>query len=225
MKVLLVEDEKKIASYIRKGLSESGFVVDVAYDGETGLRLAKSERYELIILDVMLPKCDGWTVLRELRKAKIDTLTLFLTARDSTEDRIRGWELGADGYLVKPFSFQELVANLRSLLKRSRIRQDDIIQVADLEIDLLQHRAIRAGNRLDLTIKEFNLLALLARRQGEALSRTYICEKIWNIAPAINSNMVDVHIRRLRAKVDDPFHDKLIHTVRGIGYVFRYDES
>ncbi len=219
MKILVVEDEKKTASYLRKGLAESGFVVDIAEQGEDGLELARTTAYDLIILDVMLPGRDGWSVLAELRRAGKQVPVLFLTARDSIEDRVKGLEGGADDYLVKPFAFAELLARVRTLLRRSPARQPDTLRVGDLEIDFLHHRATRAGKRLDLTPKEFSLLSLLARRKGEVLTRTVIAGQVWDMNFDSHTNVVDVHMRRLRAKVDDPFERKLIQTVRGVGYV------
>jgi len=219
MRILVVEDERKAADYLRKGLSESGFVVDTAHRGEDGLHLALTESYDLLILDIMLPGCDGWSILAALRAAHRDTPVLFLTARDTVEERVRGLELGADDYLVKPFAFSELLARVRSILRRGPGRQPEVLQVADLEIDLPRHRASRTGNRLDLTPKEFALLALLAKRRGEVLSRTLIAEQVWEMNFDSDTNVVDVAIRRLRAKVDDPFPRQLLHTVRGVGYV------
>ena len=219
MKILVVEDEKKAAAYLRKGLGENGYVVDLAADGEDGLRLARSGGYELIILDVMLPGRDGWSVLGELRREGLQTPVLFLTARDSLPDRVKGLNLGADDYLVKPYAFSELLARVRSILRRGPARREETLKRADLEIDLVRHRAARAGKKLDLTPKEFALLALLARRAGEVLSRTAIAEEVWDMNFDGGTNVVDVHVRRLRSKVDDPFEKKLIHTVRGMGYV------
>jgi two-component system copper resistance phosphate regulon response regulator CusR len=219
MKILVVEDEAKAAAYLRKGLTENGFVVDVAPEGEEGLRRARSGDYDLIILDVMLPGRDGWSVLKELRQAGKQTPVLFLTARDAVHYRVKGLELGADDYLIKPYAFSELLARVRSILRRGPARQPDTVRVADLELDLVRHRASRDGRRLDLTPKEFALLSLLARRCGEILSRTLIAEQVWDLNFEGDSNVVDVHVRRLRAKVDDAFDRKLIHTVRGVGYV------
>jgi two-component system copper resistance phosphate regulon response regulator CusR len=219
MKILIVEDEVKAANYLRKGLTENGFVVDVAGRGDEGLHLAQSGDYDLLILDVMLPARDGWSILTELRQAGRQTPVLFLTARDAVGDRVKGLELGADDYLVKPFAFAELLARVRSVLRRGPARQPEAVRVADLELDLVRHRASRGGHRLDLTPKEHALLSLLARRAGEVLSRALIAEQVWDMNFDSDSNVVDVHVRRLRAKVDDPFPRKLIHTVRGVGYV------
>ena len=219
MKILLIEDEPKTASYLRKGFTEQGFVVDIAINGDIGLHLARSIHFDLIILDVMLPGRDGWQVVTELRQAGQPTPILLLTARDSVPDRVKGFELGADDYLVKPFAFSELLARIRSLLRRAPARQIEALKAADLEIDLLRQRAMRNGQRLDLTAKEFQLLSLLARRAGEMLSRTVIAEAVWDMNFDSDTNVVDVHIRRLRAKVDDPFERKLIRTIRGAGYV------
>lgn len=219
MRILVVEDERKAADYLHKGLTESGYVVDLAHQGDDGLHLALSEYYDLIILDVMLPGRDGWSILQSLRRAGRETPVLFLTARDSVGDRVQGLELGADDYLVKPFAFSELLARVRSILRRGPTRQPEMVRVHDLELDLLRHRAARAGQRLDLTPKEFALLSLLARRKGEVLSRTLISELVWEMHFDSDTNVVDVAVRRLRAKVDDAFPQKLIRTVRGVGYV------
>jgi two-component system copper resistance phosphate regulon response regulator CusR len=219
MKVLVIEDEPKTAAYIRKGLAEAGFVIDTAPDGDAGLYCAQTGEYDAIILDVMLPRRDGWSVLSELRRAGAMTPILFLTARDSVPDRVKGLELGADDYLVKPFAFSELLARVRTLLRHGPDRRSEVARIADLEIDLFHHKATRGGKRLDLTPKEFRLLSLLARRPGEPLSRTLIAEQVWDMNFDSDTNVVDVHISRLRAKVDDPFTRKLIHTVRGVGYV------
>jgi two-component system, OmpR family, copper resistance phosphate regulon response regulator CusR len=219
MKLLLVEDERKTRDYVKKGLFESGFVVDVASDGEDGLHLAQCGAYDAIILDVLLPRRDGWSILSELRHGGSQTPVLILTARESVAERVRGLNIGADDYLVKPFAFSELLARLRTILRRGPSHQPEILRVADLEIDLASHRATRAGRRLDLTPKEFLLLSLLVRRTGEVLSRTFIAEQVWDVNFESDSNVVDVHLRRLRSKIDDPFDKRLIHTVRGFGYV------
>ena len=220
MRILVVEDEQKAAAYLRKGLSENGFVVDVAGTGEEGLHLAFSVNYDLIVLDVMLPEGNGWSVISGMRAKGRQTPVLFLTARDSVPDRVRGLELGADDYLVKPFAFSELLARIRSILRRGPARQPEVLRAADLEIDLLRHKARRGGKELDLTPKEFALLSLLVRRAGEVLSRSLIAEQVWDINFESDTNVVDVAIRRLRSKADDPFGEKLVHTVRGVGYVF-----
>ena len=219
MKILIVEDEKKTVAYLKQGLEESGYVIDCAENGDDGSHLARTGSYDLIILDVMLPGRDGWSVIADLRGRGIPTPVLFLTARDAVHDRVKGLELGADDYLVKPFAFSELLARVRTLLRRGSVRQATVLAVADLEIDLLRHRATRAGKALELTPKEFLLLSLLMRRAGDALSRTLIAEQVWDINFDSDSNVVDVHVRRLRLKVDDPFERKLIHTARGVGYV------
>jgi two-component system copper resistance phosphate regulon response regulator CusR len=219
MRILVVEDEAKIAAFLRKGLTENGFVVDVANQGDDGLHLARTVAYDLVILDVMLPNLDGWALLTTLRHEGKQTPVLYLTARDSVHDRVKGLELGADDYLVKPFAFSELLARVRSILRRGPSRQPETIRVADLEVDVVHLRAFRAGQRLDLTPKEFALLSLLARRAGDVLSRTLIAEHVWDMNFDSDTNVVDVHIRHLRSKVDDPFERKLIHTARGVGYV------
>lgn len=219
MRVLIIEDDPKTASYLSKGLRENGFVPDIAQDGQEGLFLVNTQEYDLIILDVMLPKLDGWSVIAAIRTHKRNLPILFLTARDAVEDRVKGFELGADDYLVKPFAFSELLARVRSLLRRGQTRQTEVLELADLKIDLLGHKAFRGGKRLDLTAKEFILLTLLVKHAGEFMSRTFITEQVWDINFDSDTNIVDATIRRLRRKVDDPFEKKLIHTVRGMGYV------
>ena len=218
MKILIVEDETKTSDYLCQGLAENGFVVDLARNGVDGLHLAATGEYAVIVLDVMLPGMDGWTVLRELRKIK-DTPVIFLTARDEVEDRVKGLELAADDYLVKPFAFSELLARLRTLLRRGRNTQSEVLRIADLELDPVRRRVARGVVRIDLTAKEFTLLYLLMRRPGEVLSRTFIAEQVWDMNFDSDTNVVEVAIRRLRAKMDDPFGRKLLHTVRGMGYV------
>ena len=224
MKILIVEDEIKTAEFLVKGLSENGYVVDAAYDGEDGLHLAQTGHYDLLILDAMMPKMDGWELIRRLRQNGVQTLAMFLTARDAVSDRVHGLELGADAYLSKPFAFTELLAQVRTLLRRSPARTTTVYRISDLSVDLVQHMATRNGKRLDLTPKEFALLVLLCRRAGEVLSRTLIADQVWDMNFDSDTNVVDVHIARLRLKVDAPFPKKLIQTVRGMGYVLR-DES
>ncbi len=219
MRILIVEDEKKAAAYLQKGLTEQGFVVDVSADGEEGLLLARMVEYDLLILDVMMPLRDGWSVLQELRGGGKATPVLFLTARDSVDDRVKGLELGADDYLVKPFAFVELLARIRSILRRGPARQPEQLSVADLTLDPVRHKAFRKGQRLDLSPKEFALLLLFLQRPTEVLSRTLIAEQVWDIHFDSDTNIVDVAVRRLRQKIDDPFPKKLLHTIRGVGYV------
>ncbi|MDP9940509.1 heavy metal response regulator transcription factor [Ectopseudomonas alcaliphila] len=218
MRILMVEDEVKTADYLRKGLSESGFMVEVALNGLDGQHLVQEFEFDLIILDVMLPGLDGWQLLQIIRR-RHDTPVLFLTARDAIEDRVKGLELGADDYLIKPFSYAELLARVRTLLRRGPPREIEHFQVADLALDLLKRKVSRAGDRLNLTNKEFALLHLLLSRQGEVLSRALIASHVWQMNFDSDTNVVDVAIRRLRAKVDDPYPLKLIHTVRGMGYM------
>lgn len=223
MRLLLIEDEPKTIAYLKKGLTESGFVVDVADNGEEGLFLATEYQYDLIILDVMLPKMDGWSVMTHLRRKGNKTPVLFLTAKDAVQERVKGLELGADDYLIKPFAFSELVARIRTLLRRGQASQMEKLTVADLEMDPVHHKATRSGQRLDLTPKEFALLLLFLRRKGQVISRTIIAEQVWDINFDSDTNVIDVMVRRLRQKVDDPFEKKLIHTIRGVGY--RLDEA
>lgn len=219
MKILIVEDEVKTGDYLRQGLREAGFVVDLARDGVDGLHLALDGDYHLIVLDVMLPSLDGWGILQTLRHSGRETPVLFLTARDQVEDRVRGLELGADDYLVKPFAFSEFLARVRTLLRRGRSQEPEVLRSFNLELDLLRRRVIRSGQRIDLTAKEFALLELLLRRQGEVLPRSLIASQVWDMNFDSDTNVIEVAVRRLRAKVDEPFEPKLIRTVRGMGYV------
>ena len=218
MKILVIEDEARTAEYLLKGLTESGFVVDIAANGMDGAHLASEVRYDLILLDVMLPGADGWSVIKMIRQ-KSYVPVLFLTARDDLADRVRGFELGADDYLVKPFAFAELLARIRRCLRQSSGRESEHLSVGDLDIDVLGRKVVRAGVKVELTSQEFVLLHLLARRSGEVLSRTSIASHVWDVNFDTDTNVVDVAIRRLRAKLDEPFDTKLIHTVRGMGYV------
>ena len=224
MRILVVEDEVKAADYLRKGLGESGYRVEVAHNGLDGQFLAQESEFDLIILDVMLPGIDGWQLLQIIRR-KSQVPVLFLTARDAVQDRVKGLELGADDYLVKPFSYAELLARVRTLLRRGPPREVEQFQVADLQLDVLRRRAARGAERIVLTNKEFALLQLLMERSGEVLSRAQIASQVWQMNFDSDTNVVDVAIRRLRAKVDDPFSPKLIHTVRGMGYMLEAPDS
>ncbi len=219
MRILIIEDNVKTADYLRKGLSEAYFTVEVAHDGEEGLFCAMQNQFEMIILDGMLPKIDGFALLEKIRQLDSHTPILFLTARDTVEDRVKGLELGADDYLVKPFVFSELLARVRSLLRRTQPQARTVLEVADLKVDIQKHKAVRGTTRLRLTAKEFMLLVLFMQRSGEVLSRTYIAEQVWDINFDSDTNAIDVAIKRLRDKVDADFSVKLIHSVRGVGYV------
>lgn len=219
MKILVAEDHRDTAAYMRGALVESGFVVDVAEDGADALAFANSCEYDLIVLDVMLPRYDGWTILTRLRSAGKHTPVLFVTARDAVADRVKGLELGADDYLVKPFTYSELRARVRALSRRMRGQQVATLGIADLTIDLVQHKVARGGQRIDLTAREFTLLELLARRAGQILPRSLIADQVWDMNFHSDDNVIDVAIKRLRKKVDEPFEPKLIHSVRGVGYV------
>lgn len=223
MKVLIVEDEAKAGDNLRKDLTENRFVVDLARNGVDNLNLAATGDYTVIVLHVMLPGMNGWSVLRELRKAK-DISVIFLTARDEVEDRVKGLKLGADDYLIKPFAFFDLLARLRTLLRRGRNAQAEVLRIADLELDPVRHSVSRGATRIDLTAKEFALLHLLMRRQGDVLSRTFIAEQVWDMSFDSDTNVMKVAVRRLRVKMDDPFDRKLLHTVRGMRYVLEEQE-
>lgn len=226
MKILIVEDEPKTGEYLRQGLREAGFTVDLVQDGLDGLHLGIENDQDLIILDVMLPRMDGWGVLQALTQAGITTPVIFLTAKDQVEERVRGLELGAADYLVKPFSFAELLARVRNVLRRGPgAMESSVLQVADLEVDLLRRRVSRAGKRIDLTPKEFGLLELLVRRQGEVLPRSLIASLVWDMNFDSDTNVIEVAMRRLRAKVDEGFEVRLIQTVRGMGYVLEANRT
>ena len=226
MKILIVEDEHKTGEYLRQGLREAGFVVDLSRDGTDGLHQALEESYDLVILDVMLPGMDGWQVLQGIRKRGLQMPVLFLTARDQIEDRVKGLELGADDYLVKPFSFAELLARVRTILRRGRTGTEPTsLLVADLELDLLRRRVTRGGRKIDLTAKEFGLLELLMRRRGEVLPRSLIASQVWDMNFDGDTNVIEVAMRRLRVKVDEGRDVKLIQTVRGMGYVLEAPEE
>ena len=220
-RILVIEDEKKTAAFLSKGLREAGFAVDVARDGETGLEQARTTKFDLLIVDIMLPHKDGWDVVTELRSGGMRTPILFLTARDSVRDRVKGLELGADDYLVKPFAFSELLARVRSVLRRAPQGQPEHLRIDDLELDMRRHKATRSGVQQNVTPKEFLLLAHLVRSAGAVVSRDEIAEQVWEVGFTTDTNVVDVVVRRLRAKVDDPFKTRLIHTIRGVGYVLK----
>jgi two-component system copper resistance phosphate regulon response regulator CusR len=225
MKILVVEDEPKTGSYLKQGLTEAGFVVDLVCDGHDGAQAAIADAYDLVVLDVMLPGRDGWSVLKAIREAGRTMPVLFLTARDHVDDRVKGLELGADDYLVKPFAFSELLARVRTLLRRGKVKEAEVLHVADMELDLFRRRVTRAGKRIDLTAKEFALLELLLRRHDEVLPRSLIASQVWDMNFDSDTNVIEVAVRRLRAKIDDDFEPKLIHTVRGMGYVLESPET
>jgi two-component system, OmpR family, copper resistance phosphate regulon response regulator CusR len=218
VRLLIVEDEVKTGAYLQQGLSEAGFTVDVAITGEDGLHHATTSVYDLIILDIMLPGINGFDILEKLRQNGHLSPVIFLSAKDRVEDRVKGFELGADDYLVKPFSFSELLARIRALLRRGRTIESHLVSVADLNVDFLKRRVTRAGNRIDLTAKEFALLELLIRRKSEVLPKSLIASQVWDMNFDSDTNVVEVAMRRLRSKIDDPFDIKLIKTIRGMGY-------
>lgn len=225
MKILIVEDEPKTGNYLKQGLSEASFMVDLVRDGLDGVHQALTNDYDLIVLDIMLPKLDGWQVLQRIKQGGKHMPVLFLTARDQIEDRVKGLELGADDYLVKPFAFSELLARVRTLLRRGKAKEPELFKVADLELDLLRRKVTRSGKRIDLSAKEFSLLELLIRRQGEVLPRSLIASQVWDMNFDSDTNVIEVAMRRLRAKMDDDFEPKLIQTIRGMGYVLEIPES
>ncbi|MBI5018294.1 MAG: response regulator transcription factor [Deltaproteobacteria bacterium] len=221
MRVLVVEDEEKVASFIRKGLEEEHHAVDVALDGEEGLTMAQFSPYDVVVLDLMLPKLDGYRVLQRLRSEGVETPVLILTARDGVGDKVRGLDLGADDYLTKPFAFEELLARVRALLRRGKPQRSPILKVADLTLDPATRRVSRGGGPIELTAKEFSLLEYMMRHPGQVLTRTMISEHVWDQSFDSYTNVIDVYVNYLRKKVDQGFDLKLIHTVRGVGYVLR----
>lgn len=226
MKILVIEDEPKTEKYLRRGLTEAGFVTDGARDGRDGLHLALTESYDLVVLDVMLPGMDGWEVLREMRHSERNFPVMFLTARDQVTDRVKGLELGADDYILKPFDFSELLARVRAILRRGMVAHTlENLKVADLELNLKSRRVMRAGKRISITAKEFALLELMMRRQGEVLPRSLIASQVWDMNFDSDTNVIEVAVRRLRAKIDDGFGVRLIRTIRGMGYVLEAPES
>jgi len=226
MRILVIEDEPKAGEYLRNGLTESGYVVDLARNGKDGLHMAQEFRYDLIVLDVMMPEMDGWEVMRRLDK-EMGVPVLFLSARGTLDDRLKGLDLGADDYLVKPFSFAELLARIRVALRRGagQVRQDDMLRIADLEMDVPRRRVQRAGQRVTLTNKEFALLQFFVQNQGQVLSRSLIASRVWDMNFDSDTNVVDVAVRRLRQKIDEPFPQRLIHTVYGVGYRCEVEEA
>ena len=225
MKILVVEDEKKVAAFIKKGLEEDNFKVELAYDGEKGEELATESAFDLIILDILMPKKDGLTMLEELRAKHISTPVLMITAKGSVEDKVRGLDSGADDYLVKPFAIAELLARVRSLLRRGGLEKLTTLAIANLTLDLVSHKAIRGGKTIELTAKEYTLLEYFMRNTNKVLSRTIISEHIWNYNFDTGTNIIDVYINHLRNKVDGEFEKKLIHTVRGVGYMMKAEDD
>jgi len=221
MRILIVEDEKKVAGFIKKGFEEETYAVDVAYDGEEGYNLAEMGQYDLIVLDLMLPKMNGMDVLGKLREKKINTPIILLTAKDSVEDKVTGLNKGADDYLTKPFAFSELLARVRSLLRRGQTETKTVLQVGNLTLDLVSHKVNRNGEEIDLTGKEYSLLEYFMRNEGKVLTRTMIAEHVWDYNFDTFTNVIDVYVNHLRKKIDKKHSEKLLHTLRGVGYVMR----
>ncbi len=224
MRILVIEDEKKVAKFIKRGLEEEQYTVDVAHDGDSGFHLAKSESYDLMIVDLMIPKKDGLSVIKELRAKKIPTPILILTAKSAIEDRVAGLDSGADDYLTKPFAFEELFARVRSLLRRGSAEKTPMLRIADLELDLVTHKAKRGDKVIELTAKEYGLLEYFMRNRNRVLSRVIISEHIWNYNFDTGTNIIDVYVNHLRQKVDNGFQKSLIHTVRGVGYIMKEED-
>jgi heavy metal response regulator len=225
MRILVIEDEKKVASFIRKGLSEEMYAVDVAHDGESGLQMALEHHYDAIILDVMLPRKDGMSLIRELRASGNTTPTLMLTARAATQDRVTGLDSGADDYLTKPFHFEELAARVRSLLRRTGTEKTTVLTCHELSLDTVTHRAMRNGKEIELTTKEYSLLEYLMRNKGRVLSRSLIQQHVWSYSFDTESNIIDVYVKRLRSKIGDDTEARMIRSVRGVGYIMREPEA
>lgn len=221
MRILIAEDDPTSLEFLAAGLRENDYQVEATHDGREALTKLAAESYDLIILDIMMPHIDGWEVLNRLRQHRVTTPVLFLTACDSVQDRVKGLELGADDYLVKPFAWAELLARVRTLLRRASPRSNDVLVVGDLELDLSRMKALRKGSVIDLTAKEFQMLTLMVRSKGEIVSRATLAEQIWGMPSFVESNAVDVALGRLRKKVDDPFETKLIQTIRGVGYIIK----
>ena len=221
MRILIVEDEKKVAGFIKKGLEEETYAVDVAYDGEEGFHLAAMNEYDMIILDLMLPKMDGLEVLTQLRDKKVSTPILLLTAKDAVEDKVAGLNKGADDYLTKPFAFSELLARIRSLLRRGQVETQTELKVGDLCLDMVSHKVSREGEEIELTGKEYSLLEYFMRNEGKVLTRTMIAEHVWDYNFDTFTNVIDVYVNHLRKKIDKKYPAKLLHTLRGVGYVMR----
>jgi len=221
MRILVVEDEKKIADFVKRGLREEGYAVDVAYDGKEGYLLASANEYDIIILDLMLPQMDGVTVCKKLREAKVKSPIIMLTAKDTVQDKVTGLDSGADDYVTKPFSFEELLARMRAVLRKEEARGATKLQAADLVLDLVAHKVARGGNEIELTTKEYALLEYLMRNAGTIVTRTMISEHVWDIDFDTFTNVIDVYINYLRNKIDHGYKKKLIHTVRGRGYLLK----
>ena len=221
MRLLVIEDEKKVASFIEKGLEEEHYAVDVAHDGEEGLYLTETNDYDLVVLDLMIPKIHGWEVLKRIRAKRNNVPILVLTARDSVEDKVKGLDSGCDDYLTKPFAFAELLARIRALLRREKTEKEPILRIADLTLSLVTHKVARRGKEIELTSREYTLLEYFMRNPDKVLTRTMISEHVWDYHFDSMTNVIDVYVNYLRKKIDKDFEPKLIHTLRGIGYIMK----
>jgi heavy metal response regulator len=221
MRILVIEDEKKVATFIKKGLVEEHYAVDTAFDGEEGLYLSEINEYDLIVLDLMIPKIDGFGVLKKIRERKNNVPILVLTAKDSIEDTVRGLDAGCDDYLTKPFAFAELLARIRALLRRDKKEKESVLRIADLSLSIVTHKVMRQGKEIELTSKEYALLEYFMRNPEKVLTRTMISEHVWDYHFDSNTNVIDVYVNYLRKKIDKDFDPKLIHTIRGIGYMMK----